>query len=194
MEALSTTCARLGLNECFADEAARVLRPFHRVSLSLRHAALLAVADRHSIYLGSDEAPTRAVDVKRVRLSAFLLPQEPRDPCKYVRRLLSRLARDELYHDVCHILERMQHYAPHMPLLDRVAAAVVVADEDVDLPHLARALSLTEGTIARVTAHALTLPVHMVRALLTPAPAPPTPRTPTPPDVVPTEFLPPTRP
>ena len=104
-------CARLGFNDLFAEEVERVLSVFRRVSPSLRNAAIFCVASRHSLYIGGDEVPTRALDLRRIQLSPYLEPQQSRDPHKFVRRLAARLGPRRA-------AQRVRHH-PARPRVDR---------------------------------------------------------------------------
>ena len=169
---VSLLCAHMGLNERFADEVLHVLSPFPRHTKSLMAAAFHCVAERHSVYIGRDELRTCAADMKRIRLSSRLLPQNPRNVHNYVNRLTARMVMSEFLHEVYLVLDRMQLYAPPMPLVDTACAALIVANENLDLSYLAFCVGITEQRIARIVAKALVMPLNEVTTVLTPAPNP----------------------
>lgn len=166
-------CARLGLNERLVEEVEEVLSCFRRVSKSLRHACVFLVCERHSIYVGRDECPTRCQDMRRIRTCRKLGPQRERNPAKYAERYLMRLGRLDLLGEVEDAIERIQGYAPQLSMLETVTAAVLICDETSVLSELSAVSSLSERSIARVVACALELPYREIASLLRPAPTPP---------------------
>ena len=171
-------CARLGLNQRLVDEVDEVLSCFRRVSKSLRHACIFLVCERHSIYVGRDECPTRCQDLRRIRTCRKLGKQRARNPCKYAERYLARLGRLDLLGDVEDAIVRIEGYAPQLSMLEIVTAAVLICDETSMLSQLSAVSSLSERSIARVVACALELPYGEVSAILRPAPHLPSAHTP----------------
>ena len=187
-------CARLGFNDLFAEEVERVLSVFRRVSPSLRNAAIFCVASRHSLYVGGDEVPTRALDLRRIQLSPYLEPQQSRDPHKFVRRLAARLGRAELLNECDTILRDLVWTAPFLCTRDLALASLVIADETLDLSLLSRCVKMSEPHIARVVALALDVPKAHTHAVLEPTPPIPLPHAPLRAHVEPTVFEPAPRP
>ena len=187
-------CAQMGFNDLFAEEVERVLSVFRRVSPSLRNAAIFCVASRHSLYVGYDEVPTRAVDLRRIQLSPYLDSQQAPDPQKYVRRLAARLGRSDLLNECDLILRDLVWTAPFLNMRDMATASLVIADEALDLPLLAHYVKMSETHIARVVALALDVPKAHTHAVLTPTPPIPLPQAPARAHVQPTVFEPATCP
>ena len=166
---LELQCALLGFNDTFAEECELILSAFRRVSPSLRNACIRIVASRHSLYVGKDETATRAVDLKRIRLSPYLQAQLPPDPFKYVRRLCARLGRPELLPDCTHIITNMQWYAPFLCAREMAIASLIIADEQMPLGLLSEMTGVSELYIARLVASALDVPLPMACRILRPA-------------------------
>ena len=114
----------LGFNDHFVDEVCNVLRPFRVVTTTLRNAAIHIVADRHSMYVGPDELPTRPIDKRRILTSPNLQPQSPRSAERYSTRLLARLGRLEDHETVARVLVEFPSFSLHS--LKAAAACVVV--------------------------------------------------------------------
>ena len=171
----------MGLNDRFVDEVVDVLRCFPRITPSLRNAAVRCVAERHSIYIGADEVPARAIDLARVRRSPFLHDPYPPNPHNYVRRLAARMGLPEVLPDAYDVLDR---FTEVYPLADAACAALVIAHEQLDLTLLAFCLNISEVTVARIVARAAHIPFAEVVAILRPTRRP-RPRSPPPPPLTP---------
>ena len=137
----------LGFNDHFVDEVANVLRPFRVITTTLRNAAIHIVADRHSMYVGPDELPTRPYDKRRILTSPNLKPQSPRSAERYCARLLARLGRLEDYDTVVRVLAEFPHTIKVHSLKGAAACVVVGAS-------LARVVAFT-GFSQRVLLRAI---------------------------------------
>ena len=141
----------LGFNEHFVNEVVDVLRPFPVVTATLRNGAIHVIADRHSMYIGPDELPTRPIDKRRILTSPNLKPQSPRSAERYSTRLLARLGRLEDHETVARVLAEFPH-TRHLYSLRAAAACVVVGAS------LARVLAVTgfkQRTLLHVIADSL---------------------------------------
>ena len=161
---------QLGFNDHFVEEVSRLLAPFPKHTRTLRNAALHVVADRHSFYLGRDECPTRAYDIKRILLSPNLQPQFPRSAVRYAARLLARLGRLE-YHESC---ERILSEFPDNDLLHSLKAAAACVILGASLARVARYTSFTPRQILRAVATCLATSYERIVQLFDNLPLPPT--------------------
>ena len=115
----------LGFNEHFVREVCSVLDPFPVLTVTLRNAAIHVIADRHSMYVGPDELPTRPLDKRRILTSPNLLPQSPRSAERYSTRLLARLGRLEDHSTVARVLAEFSP-STHLHSYKAAAACVIV--------------------------------------------------------------------
>lgn len=178
----------LGFNDLFVEEVIYVLRPFPRVTTSLRNAAIQAVAERHSVYVGRDEVPTRRADRKRIARSPLMGPPNTPNPNNYVRRLAARMGMADMLPDTYAVLQQMSLNSP-MPLVDTACAALVVTDQTLDLPLLAFCLGMSEKSVTRIVAKAVRMPYADVAQILRPVHIPRRHTRKTKPNVQPTEFV-----
>lgn len=160
----------LGFNDHFVQEVVDLLRPFPKHTRTLRNAALHVVADRHSQYLGRDECPTRAVDLRRILLSPNHKPQGPRCPAQYAARLLARLGRLE-DHETC---ERLLAEFPPSDLPHSLKAAAACIILGAPLARVARYTQLSAGRILSAIATCLDSSHRRIVQLFDNVPSPPT--------------------
>ncbi|MAF41648.1 MAG: hypothetical protein CL859_07295 [Cyanobium sp. ARS6] len=173
----------LGFNDLFIGEVERVLSPFARVSTSLRNAAILAVAHRHSVYAGADEFPTSRADRGKIAKSPYLEAPDPPNPYNYVRRLAARLGMADELPDVYDALDRINK---RFPLLERAITAIVVTNENLPVSFLSICVGLSQMSITRIVSTCLIMPFSEVSDVLRPQHIAPAPRRPTRPHVEPT--------